>query len=190
MRAKKDKLIAVVQSDRSHNIELRQVQNSYVKAFSIIALCILTIGINSLGQKPDSNWEISFGRSWGRFHQHIEKQTVDSNGSITYLNRRNGTPAIGQISGPDVDEITELLKRLKLNRAKSIPSKDFNKCIVSPHMPNSYFSLTQGGREYSLSPCKEYGYTLILSDGQKAIYERLRARIESLFEEEMKKQAI
>ena len=161
-----------------------------MKTISIIALCILTTGINSLGQKPNSEWEISFGRSWGRFHQHIEKQTVDSNGSTTYLNKRNGAPAIGQISGRDVDELTELLKRLRLHTSKSIPSSEFNKCVISPHMPNSYFSLTQGGREYSLSPCKEYGYTLILSAGQKAVYERLRARLESLFDDEIKKQAM
>ena len=160
-----------------------------MKTFSIIALLILATGINVSGQKPNSEWEVSFGRSWGRFHQHIEKQTVDSKGSIAYLNKRNGTPGIGQISGRDVDEITELLKRLRLHTSKSIPSSEFNKCVVSPHIPNSYFSLTQGGREYSLSPCKEYGYTLILSAGQKAVYERLRARLESLFDDEIKKPA-
>lgn len=138
---------------------------------------------------PDPEWEIAFGRSWGRFHQHIEKQTVDSKGSTTYLSKRNGTPTTGRISASDVKEISELLNILKLNTAKSIPSNEFNKCIVSPHMPKSYFSLTLGGREYSLSHCRMYGYTLILSARQKAAYKRLRAKLESLFDDERKEQA-
>jgi hypothetical protein len=160
-----------------------------MKTYSIIALCILTISINSSAQKPDSEWEIGFGRSWGRFHQHIEKQTVDSKGSITYLNKRNGTPGTGQISGSDVYEINELLKRLKLQKSEPIPSSEFNKCIVSPHMPISYFSLIQGGREYRLAPCRENVYTLILDHGQKAVYKKLRVKLESLFGDEIKKKA-
>ena len=157
----------------------------------MIAPYVLALSINTLGQKPNSapEWEIDFGRSWGRFHQNIEKHTVDSNGLITYLNKRNGTPGTRRISEQDVDEITGLLNRLNLQKAKAIPAKDFNKCIVSLHMPTSYFSLTQGGNNYRFSPCKGSGYTLILSAGQEEMYRRLRAKLESLFDDEIRKQA-
>jgi hypothetical protein len=173
------------------NVGVQPDKNIYMKTYSMIALFILSISVNISGQRsgPASKWEISFGSSWGRFHQHSEKHTVDSDGSITYLNERNGTPVIGQISGRDVDEITGLLTRLNLHRAKSIPSNEFNKCVVSPHAPISYFSLAHSGKEYRLSPCKVYGYTLILSVGQRAVYKRLRAKLESLFAEQIAKDA-
>ena len=179
-----------MQSDKRIRVNFGRTR-TLMKNYSMIVLCILTIGISISGQKldPASEWQISFGSTWGRFHQHIEKQTVDSNGLVTYLNKRNGTPGTAQISGRDVDEITELLKSLKLHTSKGIPSSEFNKCVVSPHMPNSYFSLTQGGREYSLSHCREYGYTLILSGAQGSVYKRLRVKLESLFDDEIRKQA-
>jgi hypothetical protein len=164
-----------VQSDKRINVDFGQTR-TVMKNYSMIALCILTISISVSGQKrdPASEWQIRFGRSWGRFHQHVEKQTVDSNGLVTYLNKRNGTPGTARISRRDVDEITELLKSLKLHTSKGIPSSEFNKCVGSPHMPNSYFSLPKASREYSLSHCREYGYTLILSGAQASVYKRLR----------------
>jgi hypothetical protein len=158
-----------------------------------IALFVSVLSLNTFGQKMSSasEWEISLGRSWGRVHENIVRQTIDSTGRITYLNKRNGTPAVEQISKQDVDEIAGLLNRLNLPRVKNIPSKEFNRCIVSPHLPNVYFSLSQG-KEYALSHCNnsadtKYEYTLILSVAQKAIYERLRAKLESLVGDEIKK---
>ena len=162
-----------------------------MKTQCMIALCMLGFSINISGQKHNSAsaWEISFGKSWGRFHQHVEKQTIDSSGLITYSNKRNGTPTTGLISGQDIKAISELLKRLNLQKARPIPSSEFNRCIVSPHMPTSYFSLSRGGNKYSLSPCRGNGYTLNLSVGEKATYKKLQAKVESLFDDEIKKQA-
>lgn len=151
--------------------------------------------LNEIGtiQKTGSarDWEISFGSASGRYLQNVVSQTINSKGRITYLDARNGTPVAGEISQRQVAEIAVLLDRLSLRVAEKIPSKEFNKCIVSPHMPNTFFSLKKNNKEYSLSHCndfdgKGYQYTLNLSARQKAIYKNLRVKLESLFDDKIK----
>lgn len=171
-------------------------KNIVMKTFWMIALLMSALSINIFGQKTRSTpeWEIRFGRFWGRVHENIVSQTINSDGRTTYLNKKNGTPVVGHISKRDVDEITGLINRLNLLETESIPSKEFNKCVVSPHLPNTYFSLIQNNKEHSLSHCnnsgdKKYEYTLNLNVKQRATYKRLREKLESLFLGDIRKQA-
>jgi hypothetical protein len=145
------------------------------------------------GGQVDKGWEITFGKSWGRYHENTVRQTVSSDGQKTFLNKKDGTPVVGKISETDLSEITGLVNRLKLSRARKIPSGEFNRCIVSMHLPNTYFSLTINNKEYGLSHCNKtgnqklkYEYTLDLSPFQKTMYKRLREKLESLFAAETK----
>jgi hypothetical protein len=161
----------------------------------MITLFVLAISISVFAQEtsPAPKWEIAFGRAWGRVHENSIRQTVNSDGRITFLNKKNGTPAVSRITENEIDEITGLINRLNLPQAKAIPANEFNNCIVSPHLPNVYFSLTLNNREYYLTHCnnsgdknRKYEYTLNLSVAQKALYKRLREKLESLKGEESK----
>ena len=160
-----------------------------MKKFWVILLLMCAGSLSAFAQKPNPspNWEITFGRSWGRVHENSIKGTVSSDGRITSTNERNTTPTVGRISEDEIREISGLINRLNLPQAKAIPENQFNSCIVSPHLPHTYFSLTLNNKAYKLTHCnnqdygnRQYEYTLNLSLKQKAIYKKLRAKLESL----------
>lgn len=140
-------------------------------------------------------WEISFGAATGRLHEQIIHHRVTSSGRIAYLNTRGGTPAVGRISAETVGEISRLLDRLALARAKEIPRDQWNACIVSLHLPDVWFSLRAAGESFTLRHCNRprpehsppYEYTLQLTTDQRAVYRTLRAKLESLFDDELKR---
>lgn len=51
-----------------------------MKKFWMIALFVSVISISLFGQKTSfaSEWEISFGRDWGRLHENIVRQAINS----------------------------------------------------------------------------------------------------------------
>ena len=140
-----------------------------------------------------TDWRISFGRSWGSVHENIVRYTVTDRGQLAYVDRRGAEPAIGRISTATVRELTGLVDRLRLREARQIPSSRFNACIVSQHLPNVWFAVRRGNATQSLTHCNSAGtagardeYTLELDAEQKAVYRTLRAKLESLFDAELK----
>lgn len=157
----------------------------------LLLIFIFSSSANIISQtKSGSEWEIIAGRAYGRFHQYSERFTVKSNGETSYFNKSNkneNRSERGKISPEQISQISEMLTLINLPAAKKIPDDKYNACIMSPHLPNVYFTLKQNDKTYSLTHCngassrRIHDYTLILSASKKQIYEDLRKTVTSLF---------
>lgn len=164
-----------------------------MKSKKIILLLILIFSFNEniVSQtNSGSEWEIIAGRAYGRFHQFGERFVVKSSGETSYFNKSNenqNRSQSGKISVEEINKISEMLKAIDLPAAKKIPDNRYNACLMSPHLPNVYFTLRQNGKSYKLTHCnglpekKRDEYTIILSDYKSATYKNLRQLITALF---------
>ncbi len=148
---------------------------------------------NSNAAQNSLEWEVIASNYYGRFHQFGKIYQVNSSGKLRFEDKEKKINESKESDPGQIKEISEMLEKLDLASAKSIPDGKYNQCIVSMHLPNVGFTLKQNGKSYRLTHCnnggakKEYQYTLVLNDEQKELYSKLREKIISLVEEHIPK---
>lgn len=183
----------------------------FCKIFSLL-LIILNFNCSTFNQTSETNptnkivvqsnsdnvqiipeWEVIASQYYGRFHQFGKIYQVSSNGKLRFEDKEKKINESRETDREQIKEIAQILAKLDLPSAKSIPEGKYNSCIVSMHLPNVGFILKQNGKSYRLTHCnnggagKEYQYTLMLNDEKRELYSKLREKIISLVEESINK---
>lgn len=171
---------------------------SKIRRIFLLPLLILTLLANSScaaqqqqpkttaeAPKISESWEVTFGHSYGRYHENTLLYKIGSDGQ-TFFQENRKAPVAKEIAAESVAELNELVKRLDLTEAEEIPTEKYNACIQSLHSPETYFTLKIAEQKYALRHCndkEDYEYTLILSREQKEIYRRLREKALAHFDQ-------